>query len=101
MANLFWKSKETTTRLVETPFCTEEEFEGLIFATPEILEDIFMLKRQIRGGTKQGIPDIVGLDKKMTRYGWKEAIYYIEPGKTKVEDFIRLFEKAYRRLTGK
>ncbi|HVQ40261.1 MAG TPA: hypothetical protein VMS31_22155 [Pyrinomonadaceae bacterium] len=63
MANLFWKSKEATTRLVETPFRTEEEFERLIFATPEILEDIFLLKRQIRGGTKQGIPDIVGLDK--------------------------------------
>ncbi len=63
MANLFWKSKETTSRLVETPFRTEEEFERLIFATPEILEDIFLLKRQIRGGTKQGIPDIVGLDK--------------------------------------
>jgi len=55
MANLFWKSKEATTRLVETPFRTEEEFERLIFATPEILEDIFLLKRQIRGGTKQGI----------------------------------------------
>lgn len=64
MANLFWKSKEVTTRLVETPFRTEEEFERLIFATPEILKDIFRLKRQIRGGTKQGIPDIVGLDKK-------------------------------------
>jgi hypothetical protein len=50
MANLFWKSKETTTRLVETPFRTEEEFERLIFATPEILPDIFLLKRQIRGG---------------------------------------------------
>jgi RecB family endonuclease NucS len=63
MANLFWISKEATTRLVETSFRTEEEFERLIFATPEILEDIFLLKRQIRGGTKQGIPDIVGLDK--------------------------------------
>lgn len=27
------------------------------------VDDIFLLKRQIRGGTKQGIPDIVGLDK--------------------------------------
>ena len=27
MANRFWKSKEATTRLVETPFSTEEEFE--------------------------------------------------------------------------
>ena len=39
---------------------------------------------------------------KMTRYEtqWKQAVYYIEPGKTKVEDFVPLFEKAYRRLTG-
>ena len=62
MANLFCKSKQSTQRLVETPFRTEEEFERLVFATPEILEDIFLLKRQIRGGGKQGIPDIIGID---------------------------------------
>ena len=54
MANLFWKSKEPTPWLVETPFRTEEGFERLIFATPEILEDIFLLKRQSRGGTNIG-----------------------------------------------
>ena len=39
---------------------------------------------------------------KMTKYetGWKEAVYYIEPGKTKTNDFIPLFEQAYKRLTG-
>jgi hypothetical protein len=62
MANLFWKRPAKTTRLLDTPFKTEEEFERLVFATPEILEDIFLLKRQIRGGGKQGIPDIVGVD---------------------------------------
>ena len=31
--------------------------------TPEILEDIFPIKRQIKGGNKPGIPDIVGIDK--------------------------------------
>lgn len=62
MANLFWKSQRSTQRLVETPFGTEEQFERLVFATPEILEDIFLLKRQIRGGGKQGIPDIIGID---------------------------------------
>jgi len=38
----------------------------------------------------------------MTRYEtqWKQALYYIEPGRTKVADFVLLFEKAYRRLTG-
>lgn len=62
MANLFWKIKDTTKSLLSTPFKTEEEFEKLIFETPEILEDIFLLKRQIRGGKKSGIPDIIGID---------------------------------------
>lgn len=62
MANLFWKTKDGTKSLLSTPFKTEDEFERLIFNTPEILEDIFLLKRQIRGGSKNGIPDIVGLD---------------------------------------
>ncbi len=62
MANLFWKTKEETKSLLATPFKTEEEFEKIIFQTPEILEDIFLLKRQIRGGSKAGIPDIVGID---------------------------------------
>lgn len=62
MANLFWKTKEGTKSLLATPFKTEEEFEKIIFNTREILEDIFLLKRQIRGGSKSGIPDIVGID---------------------------------------
>ena len=62
MANLFWKARQKTERLLDTPFKTEEEFERLVFSPPEILEDIFLLKRQIRGGGKQGIPDIVGVD---------------------------------------
>lgn len=62
MANLFWKTKDGTKSLVSTGFKTEEEFEKLVFETPEILEDIFLLKRQIRGGAKSGIPDIVGID---------------------------------------
>ena len=62
MANLFWKTKRATTSLLATPFKTEEEFEKLIFDTPQILEDIFLLKRQIRGGGKAGIPDIIGID---------------------------------------
>ncbi len=62
MANLFWKAKHSTKSLLSTPFKSEEEFEKIIFETPEILEDIFLLKRQIRGGNKSGIPDIVGID---------------------------------------
>ncbi|MHC1630858.1 MAG: hypothetical protein ACXQT4_00955 [Methanotrichaceae archaeon] len=62
MANLFWKTKVGVKSLLAKPFKTEEEFEKLIFATPEILEDIFLIKRQVRGGNKSGIPDIVGID---------------------------------------
>jgi hypothetical protein len=62
MANLFWKNKQGTKSLLATPFKSEEEFEKIIFETPEILEDIFLLKRQVRGGNKSGIPDIVGID---------------------------------------
>jgi len=62
MANLFWKKEGKTKSLLSTPFKTEEEFEKEIFNTREILEDIFLIKRQIRGGNKNGIPDIVGID---------------------------------------
>ncbi|MBN2379706.1 hypothetical protein JXM67_07890 [candidate division WOR-3 bacterium] len=62
MANLFWKTQNETKNLLSTPFKSEEEFEKIVFETPEILEDIFLIKRQVRGGKKPGIPDIVGID---------------------------------------
>jgi hypothetical protein len=62
MANLFLKRGKTTISLLATPFKTEDEFEKTVFETPEILEDIFLIKRQIRHGNKPGIPDIVGID---------------------------------------
>ena len=62
MANLFWKRGKTTISLLATPFKTEDEFEKTVFETPEILEDIFLIKRQVRHGNKPGIPDIVGID---------------------------------------
>jgi len=63
LANLFWKQQgKKTLNLVSTPFSSEEEFEKVIFETKDILEDIFLIKRQIRGGKKVGIPDIVGID---------------------------------------
>lgn len=62
MGNLFWKTKQGTTGLLATPFKSEDEFEKLIFDTKEILEDIFPIKRQVKGGAKDGIPDIVGID---------------------------------------
>jgi len=62
MANLFWKTPQGIKALLATPFKTEDEFERTVFGTSELLEDIFLLKRQIRGGNKSGIPDIVGID---------------------------------------
>ena len=42
------------------------------------------------------------LSPKATKYQphWKQAMYYIEPGKTKVRDYIPHFEEAYKLLTG-
>ena len=62
MANLFWKTGDNTSALLATPFKSEEQFEKTVFETSELLSDIFLLKRQVRGGHKQGIPDIIGVD---------------------------------------
>lgn len=62
MANLLWHSKSKPRILNEIPFKTEEEFEKIVFDSKKILSDIFLLKRQIRGGGKPGIPDIIGVD---------------------------------------
>ncbi len=62
MANLFWKKQRTTRSLLATPFKTEEELERIVFETPELLEDVFLIKRQVRRGGKAGIPDIIGVD---------------------------------------
>lgn len=62
MANLFWKKNKTTQSLLDTPFKTEEEFERTVFETQELLQDIILIKRQIRRGGKAGIPDIIGID---------------------------------------
>jgi hypothetical protein len=48
--------------LVPTSFTSEEEFERFIFDTAELLEDVFLLKRQVRHGRKAGVPDIIGVD---------------------------------------
>lgn len=62
MANLLWHSKSKPKILNEVPFKTEEEFEKIVFDSKEILTDIIPLTRQIRGGRKSGIPDIIGID---------------------------------------
>ena len=63
MANLFWKTRKGTRALLDKPFSSEDEFERTVFSTSELLKDIFLLKRQIRGGNKTGIPDILGVDR--------------------------------------
>lgn len=63
MPSLYWKRKTGRVRpLVLAPFRSEQEFEQYVFLTPELLEDVFLLKRQVRGGGKPGIPDIIGMD---------------------------------------
>lgn len=62
MSNLFWKQPKGTKALLDRPFKTEDEFERTVFDSSELLEDIFLLKRQVRGGAKTGIPDIIGID---------------------------------------
>jgi hypothetical protein len=63
VADLLWKTKNDTRTLLASPFKSEAAFEKMVFETPGILEDIFLINRQVRGGNKQGIPDIVGIDK--------------------------------------
>lgn len=62
METVIIKGKTNTKVLPQTLFKSEEEFERLIFSTPEILTDIFPIKRQVRGSNKTGIPDIIGID---------------------------------------
>jgi hypothetical protein len=62
MANLFWKKNKKTRSLLATSFKTEDEFEQFVVDTPELLEDIILIKRQVRHGGKDGIPDIIGVD---------------------------------------
>jgi hypothetical protein len=62
MANLFWKRQKRIKALLDTPFKTEEEFENTVFSTSELLNDISLIHRQVRGGNKAGIPDIIGID---------------------------------------
>lgn len=62
MANLLWHSKSKPKILNESPFKSEMEFEKMVFDSKDILQDIVPLKRQVRGGRKTGIPDIIGID---------------------------------------
>ncbi|MDA8002484.1 MAG: endonuclease NucS [Alphaproteobacteria bacterium] len=60
MATLVWKKKTDIDRPAATPFKSEEQLETLVCKTPEILENVFVLGRQVRIGS--GVLDLVGID---------------------------------------
>ncbi len=62
METLILKSGKAIQALQRFPYATEDQFERDVFATPLLLDEVFLLKRQIRGGNKPGIPDIIGVD---------------------------------------
>lgn len=64
MPNLFWKkSNRITVNVAEKPFVSEEELETYLSETSELLSDIYIFKRQVRGNSGQEIPDLIGIDK--------------------------------------
>lgn len=63
---LYWRKGSKASLLNASPFKSEQEFEQTVFEVPAVLGDIYLLKRQIRGGSKPGIPDIVGIDREGT-----------------------------------
>lgn len=64
---LFLKEKdEGLVSCKHVSFAKEEDLEMLVFENTEILGDVFPLWRQVRGGAKTGIPDIIGVDREGT-----------------------------------
>ena len=62
MINLYWRSEEKTRSLIPKPFDTEAKFEKYVFDNQDLLGDVYIIHRQIRTGSKQGIPDLLGVD---------------------------------------
>jgi len=62
MLNLYWKSAEKTRSLIERPFKSEAAFETYLFKNQDILGDVYVIHRQVRTGSKEGIPDMLGVD---------------------------------------
>jgi len=63
MLNLYWRSGETTRSLIEKPFDYEQQLEQYIFEHQEILGgDVVIIHRQVRTGSREGIPDMIGVD---------------------------------------
>lgn len=63
MMNLYWKSRDQTRSLPENPFTSEADLERYILDNQEILGgDVYLIYRQVRTGSRQGIPDMLGVD---------------------------------------
>lgn len=63
MENLYWmRQSGQTVNLAETEFGSEQELERYLFQHQELLENIYVIKRQVRSGTGRDIPDMVGID---------------------------------------
>lgn len=62
MLNLYWKFGDKTRNLINKPFETEAQFEKYIFDNQELLGDVFIIHRQVRTGSREGIPDMLGVD---------------------------------------
>lgn len=60
--NLYWRTGEKTRNLAHKPFETEAAFESYVFSNQELLGDVFILYRQVRTGSREGIPDMLGVD---------------------------------------
>lgn len=63
MLNLYWKSPQQTKSLADKPFPSEAALEKYIFDHQELLGgDITIIYRQIQTGSREGIPDMLGVD---------------------------------------
>jgi hypothetical protein len=62
MLNLYWKTESQTRNLISKPFGSESEFEKYVFENQELLGDVYIIHRQIRTGSREGIPDMIGVD---------------------------------------
>lgn len=62
MQSLYWKFNGETRTLVENDYPSEQELEKYIFSNQDLLGDVSIIYRQIRTGSKQGIPDMLGVD---------------------------------------
>jgi len=62
MINLYWRTEGKTRSLIPSPFKSERDFEKYVFDNQDLLGDVYIIHRQIRTGSKQGIPDMLGVD---------------------------------------